>query len=518
MNLPGNVLKIFKKGTLLDTVVLVVLSLIIIIVVTFGGVVSRMLFDVAVKQTESRAVQAVYGISHFIFQDNADLEYKPETFRQEINAERVVILVNGKVRYFPEKAPREAQVSLALDKAAKSKSFYILHDRINNMPAITAVGPINKGEGAAAVSYPLFWVETVISKYFSNMVFFIFIFITFALISAVIIAKKIKKSIFWLEPYEIAVMFQELSAIVESIREAVVSTDIKGRVKLMNGKSTEIFGDIKGMKFQEIVPELKLTGSNGELKDMEVVYNGTELLMNIMPLFMSKEIIGFVATIRKKDEIEQIAKELTQVQEYAQMLRAQTHEFNNRMHAIVGMVQMGEYGGLLEYIMELSEEQKYLAHNLKTIVSDHALMSLLLGKYMTASEKKIKFRIDEESSMLDVPKSISRTHLLTIVGNIIDNAFDASLENKTQHVVTLSMSDYGKDLIFEVEDSGSGIPVHLREKVFERGYSSKSQKGRGLGMYLMKNAVTYLKGSVTIEDGDMGGALITVIIPKNHGG
>ena len=341
MILSRRIITKLKRATLLDSVVLVVLSLIVFIVMAFGGIVSRMLFNVAVQQTEYRAIQAVKSVSYIPLSGETEgIISKLENYRHDIKADRIVIFdTSGRKFITPADANFGRVTKYGLEKAMNGEQFFIVKDSINDLPAITAVGSLisesGKTIGSAAISYPLGWVETVIRKYYGNLVFHIFIFITLALIAAIFIAKRIKKSIFWMEPYEIAVLFQELSAIIESIKEAVIATDESGRIKMVNQQAVELLGnDIKDKKLQNMIPAIdikKVTEETDEMFDMEVVYKGKELLVNLSPIKTGDSNVGAVATFRKKDEIEQIAKELTQVQEYAHMLRAQTHEFTNKM-------------------------------------------------------------------------------------------------------------------------------------------------------------------------------------------
>jgi len=212
MILSHKIITKLKKATLLDTVVLVVLSLIVFLIMAFGGIVSRMLFNVAVQQTEYRAIQAVKSMSYIPFYgDKSDVLSKLEHYRLDMKAGRVIALGNNEREYIVPAGIDYSKVTMyGLENAMSGSNFFIVKDKVNGLPAITAVGPLVSGSGvtvgAVAVSYPIGWVETVISKYYSNLVFHIFIFITFALIAAIIIAKKIKKSIFWMEPYEIARM------------------------------------------------------------------------------------------------------------------------------------------------------------------------------------------------------------------------------------------------------------------------------------------------------------------------
>ena len=115
--------------------------------------------------------------------------------------------------------------------------------------------------------------------------------------------------------------------------------------------------------------------------------------------------------------------------------------------------------------------------------------------------------------MTDVPQELSREKLVTILGNLLDNAFDAAQYGDKEAMVKLSMTDVGNNLVFEIEDSGEGVPVEQSEQIFERDYSTK-QPDRGQGLYLVKKALADLKGEITLGESELGGALFSVFIPK----
>ena len=141
------------------------------------------------------------------------------------------------------------------------------------------------------------------------------------------------------------------------------------------------------------------------------------------------------------------------------------------------------------------------------------LAAFIIGKYNHAQELRVRFEIDQESRLRDVPQDLSREKLLTILGNILDNAFDAALQGPREANVRLSMTDVGNNLVFEIEDSGQGVPPEQSEVIFKRGYTSK-QHDRGQGLYLVKKALDDLGGDITIGESELGGALFSIFIPK----
>jgi len=227
------------------------------------------------------------------------------------------------------------------------------------------------------------------------------------------------------------------------------------------------------------------------------------------------QINGAVASFRSKDEIDILAKQLSQVKEYSELLRAQTHEYSNKLHTIAGLIQIGHDKEALDLISKESAGYQGLIAFLAKAVPYPVLAAFIIGKYNHAQELHIDFQIDPDSLLVDVPTDLSREKVLTILGNLVDNAFDAALKNDRPPLVKLSLSDSGNDLVFEVEDSGAGVAAEITEKIFTKGFSTKHMD-RGQGLYLVKNALDNLNGEITFSDSSLGGALFSVFIPKHR--
>ena len=148
-------------------------------------------------------------------------------------------------------------------------------------------------------------------------------------------------------------------------------------------------------------------------------------------------------------------------------------------------------------------------------VPEPLLSAIILGKYNRAQELRINFQLDPESRMIDIPENINREKIVTILGNLLENAIEAARENTTrEHLVKLTMTDFGNDLIFEVEDSGSGIEEESIDLSLEHGFTTKSGAGRGIGLSLVQENLKYLGGHLTIVRSSIGGMRFTVYIPK----
>ncbi|MGE6203951.1 ATP-binding protein [Guptibacillus hwajinpoensis] len=339
------------------------------------------------------------------------------------------------------------------------------------------------------------------------------------------IAKNVKRSIFGLEPSEIGAMFLERNTILQTIREGIIAVNENGGITLANQEAHRMLNrsedeSLEGVDIVSVLPNTRMPEvlRSGKAEyDQEITIGHNHVIVNRIPIIQNGEITGAVSSFRRKTEIEALSRELSQVQSYANVLRSQTHEYANKLYTILGLIQLGAYDEAIELIHKEAIGYQEVVQLLVKAVPNPILSALLLGKYNRAHELHIQFLIDEESSMSDFPEWLEQEKLVTIVGNLIDNAMDAALENQGgEKVVHLFMTDLGKDLIFEIEDSGSGVKEEEMERIFERGISSKKGEDRGIGLSLVKNALNYLGGYLTISTGRYGGAAFTVVIPKGE--
>lgn len=524
----------FKPKKLLDSVALMVMALVIIQMVAIGVIFSWMIYDIVEQQTEKRALQAAKHISLTLPTDLKQMvqisdEYgilQPlaESIRLETEATRVIVTDRMGIQV---SSTDRAQIGTLLVPPEESRALrygrsYLSKTLSSDGAIINGNAPIFNGTldiiGMVSVGYLVENVRQVTQVYLQKELFYIWVFITLGLAVAILIARGVKKATLGLEPVEIANLFQERETLIASIREGIVATDSVGLVTLLNKTAEEQFGEVQLLQpINSLFPDIDFTSvfSVGQpIHNCEVIIQGVDIVFNMVPILRDDGIHGAVLTFRQKNEIDLINHKLSQVQAYSDMLRAQTHEYANRLHAIVGMVQMEAYDEVLDFINEETTGQRQLIRLLTESIPDPIISSFLIGKYMHALELKVQFRIDSESHMLDMPDSLNRHQLLTVLGNVINNAIDAALAGDRPPCVNLFMSDYGNDLIFEIEDSGDGVPDNMTETIFKKGVSCKNGDNRGYGLYLVATTLQAMKGGVSVLASELGGALFVIEIPK----
>lgn len=517
--------------------ILLVCLLALTLTLVAGGMYTLMIGEVLKNQIGQRALQVSKTLAQIplvreqIIKPHPDgtLQKLAEKVRRETGAEFIVIGNRDSIRFSHPKPDRIGKRMVGGDNAPaleRGKSY--ISQAVGTLgPSIRGKAPIFSDDGTVigivSVGYLVDDVQHIVHTHQARVGFLVAILLLLGIIGAVSISNRFKRAIFGLEPEQIARLFIERASIIESIREGIVAIDRDARVTVINRVAIESLGkenenELLGLPIGQVLPGAKLSRilSGGEQRfDREFEVSGTMMILNTVPMLEQGSIVGAVASFRRKDELDIVAKQLSQVKEYSEMLRAQTHEYSNKLHTIAGLIQTGYEKEALDLIGKETAGYQGLIAFLAKAVPFPVLAAFIIGKYNHAQELRIALHIDPESQLTDVPRDLGREKLVTILGNLIDNAFDAVLHSENKPQVKLSMTDSGNDLVFEVGDSGPGIPPQLAEKIFDRGFTTK-QEDRGHGLHLVMNALNDLHGQITLGDSELGGALFTVFIPKQR--
>jgi sensor histidine kinase regulating citrate/malate metabolism len=448
--------------------------------------------------------------------------------RGSTGAEFIVVADRQGIRYSHPDPQRIGKPFIGGDfeRAVREGETYVSRATGTLGPSLRGFVPVrdDSGEvlGFVAVGYLLRDIEAEVRGQQREIIGYVAVVLFFGVFGAIVIAKGLKSAIFGLEPHAIAALFQERNAIIGAIREGVVAVDGAGRLTLVNQAARSYLGrnpleDLRGRPLAEICPcpEMEQALAGGErILDQEMPLAGRIMLVNVIPLGGEGAAAGAVASFRPKDELDRLARELSQMQQYSELLRAQTHEYSNKLHTIAGLIHLGAHQEALELIMTEASGYQDLIRTLVKAVPDTLVAGIILGKFNRARELKIDFRLDSESTFADLPPHLEREHLVTVLGNLLDNAFEAVREADGEGRVRLYLTDLGSDLIIEVEDSGRGVSPEVVDRLFEKGVTT--HRHAGMGLYLLRRALDALGGEITFTKGELGGALFTVIIPKSR--
>ncbi|MED4351275.1 DcuS/MalK family sensor histidine kinase [Schinkia azotoformans] len=391
----------------------------------------------------------------------------------------------------------------------------------NSLKAFTPIYDENKVQiGAVSVGISLERIDDAVNQGRKNILIATNFGLLVGIVCAYFVARFIKQILFGLEPLAIAKILEERNTMLQSVREGVIAVDQDSKITLVNKSAKRMFkkaglSEIPiGLSIQEYMPSFNvenvLKTGKSEL-DEEYSINGVSILLNKVPLIVNKEVVGAIATFRDKTEINQLAEQLTGVKAYAEALRAQSHEFMNKLHVILGMVRMGMYEQLTTFINTLVDHRNHEVGNVTKNIKDPALAGFIMGKLSYAREKKVDLSIEIET-VLPEPKSLSATHeIITILGNLIDNAIEAMEDSPTKEIEVL-LNYFHNSLKIIVSDTGPGIFKDVTRHVFEKGFSTKGQN-RGYGLYLIRQSVDRLGGEINVHSRLNNGTEFVVVVP-----
>ncbi|MFJ5770273.1 ATP-binding protein [Psychrobacillus sp. NPDC093180] len=335
----------------------------------------------------------------------------------------------------------------------------------------------------------------------------------------IFLTKSIRKDTLGLEPHEIAALYRERSAILLSVKEGIIAIDENGFLTLINHSAKSMLNlnekDFIGQHIQHVLQDINIedalqTGKTAH--NVEVLINDKMFIFNIIPIIESGNVTGVVSSFRDKTELKKLMNTITEVRDYSDGLRAQTHEYTNKLYLLSGLLQLERYQDAFELIQKESITHQQQNDILFNQIHDANVQAILLGKLGKASEKKIRLEIDAESYVDPLPSHIEVTDIITIIGNLLDNAFDAVAE-QNEKKVTFSIMGLGNDIIIEVMDSGKGISDDLLASLFTLGYSSKGEN-RGYGLFNVNRIVESLGGTIEVSNEPNGGSIFTVYLPK----
>lgn len=325
------------------------------------------------------------------------------------------------------------------------------------------------------------------------------------IIGAFLLANNIKNTLLGLEPDEITKLYNEKMGMLDAIHEGLVAVDDEAKITLINDSALNILHfenkigkeDIIGQNIEVLIPNSRLinvleTGKSEFGEEQRI--NDTVIMTNRVPIINRGKIVGAIASFRDKTEVTRMAEELTGVKRMAWSLRAQNHEFMNKLHTIAGLIQLEEYEECLQFISDVAKVRSNISNILTENIKDASLSALLLAKYNKAEELRIKLKIDENSKISKLPQYMTSEEIVSVVGNLIENSIDA-VKNDGSGFIDIKIVEDKQFLNIKVKNNGGEIPLEFREKIYNQGFSTKEGQ-RGHGMYIIKKIIDEFNGTI----------------------
>ncbi|WP_425276816.1 ATP-binding protein [Streptomyces aquilus] len=474
----------------------------------------------AIAQTTAEQPQIAKDLQTTPYSADGPVQKEAERIRKATKAEYVVIMnkegvrwshtdpeeIGGKVSTDPARALAGEEV-MEIDEGTLGRSArgkVPLRDSDGNI-----IGAVSVGIAYDSVRARLIHAIPGLLAYAGGA-------LAVGALAAWLISRRVQRQTRDLAFSDISALLAEREAMLHGIREGVVALDRTGRVRLLNDEAQRLLGigdeavgrspdEALGAGRTADVLAGRVTGT-----DLLTVRGQRVLIANRMPTDDG----GAVATLRDRTELEQLGRELDSTRGLIDALRAQDHEHANRMHTLLGLLELEMYDDAVEFVGEVVGDHRATAEQVTEKIKDPLLAALLVGKATVAAERGVALWISDRTRLPD--RLIDPRGIVTVVGNLVDNALDA-VGGKPHARVEVELRAEGRTAVLRVRDTGPGIPAEQRELVFTEGWSTKEPPAhgkRGIGLSLVRRLAERQGGSAAVTEADGGGAEFVVVLPE----
>ncbi|APB30407.1 MULTISPECIES: ATP-binding protein [Vagococcus] len=383
--------------------------------------------------------------------------------------------------------------------------------------------------GVICAGITLDTLQSDISNIQIKVALILLIGLVIGIIGALISSKAIKHILLDLEPGDISRLIQEKQLINDEINEGIIAINKEKDITLINQAAVNLLTSLDS-SFQlaennKIDTQLytvffkKCFTSKEKQTDQELLLNTTTFIATTSPVMIRNVFSGAVVTFRDQSEMSQLIHTLSGTQQYIDALRAQTHEFMNKTHVIMGLIEQEKYDLVQEYIQQISHDYEKEVGYVTDIIKSPAIAGFILGKINEAKEQTVSLTLNPTSFLPDLEMDNYVHQIIQILGNLLDNAIDATKNQHTKQItLSLSYEVEGHILIIEVIDSGYGIQSNDIDKLFQKGFSTKGA-GRGYGLHAIYRIVNEHGGLIDItNNNDNTGATVYIELPLSRKG
>lgn len=387
--------------------------------------------------------------------------------------------------------------------------------------------------GIVSVGYLTSYIDDITVKQLAQAALSGLLLLAMLFIFSWLFSKNLKKQMFWLEPKEIALLVRQQKALLEAIYEGVIAVDDRQQIISINHAARELLelsqpeDALIGQNIRDVIhtdDEFFASDSATPNRHDEVArFNQRLVIVNRVRIELEPTTqTGWVFSFRDKNDINTLSSQLSQVKRYADNLRIMRHEQLNWTATLAGLLHMKRYDEAIGYIQAQSEGAQAVLDFVSARFASPTLCGLLLGKFASAREKGVTLNFDPACQLRRLPAALTEPELMSIIGNLIDNAVDATLAAPTPHQpVEFYLSDSHDELLIEVADQGAGIRPEIRPQIFEQGVTTKPLSAaddtggeHGIGLYVVARYVRQAHGMIEISDNIPRGTVFSLFIPN----
>jgi len=450
----------------------------------------------------------------------ATLQPYAERVRVDADVDFVVVMGLDRTRY---SHPNEANIGkpFAGDLGDAPEGGVFTQEFEGSLgPSMRAVVPVRDGEEVVALVSVGITIASIDRQLRDDVALVLLVALAVlvaGLLGAWLVSRRLRRQTHGMGEREITRMYEYYSAVLRAVREGLLLVDADGRVQLVNDEARRLLaldGDVVGRRLDELglAPGL-VAAALGETAEADDLYVAGDriLVVSSSPASWDGRDVGAVVTLRDHTELRSVTGELDAVRGLTESLRSQTHEAANRLHTVVSLIEMGRADDAVEFATTELEVAQRLTDRVVGAVGDPVVAALLLGKSAEAAERGVELTVTGE---LPAAAGVPARDLVTVLGNLVDNALDAVTGASWRRVDVVLDGDADK-LSVTVRDSGPGLDDEAAAHALERGWSTKAGgAGRGVGLALVAQVARRHHGEVTVGRSSLGGAEFVVMLRR----
>lgn len=501
------------------------LALLLILILGAGGVAvldatrdaDELTRQKVISVTESVALMTSTAEAIGTPDPTAILQPQTEAIRQATGMDFIVVMAPDRTRFTHTDVSRiGGEFTGNIDRALAGETFTETYPGTLG-PSIRAVAPVLGPSGDVVGLVSAGVTRTKVSQsVFATLPAIglaVGVALVLALAGAYILERRLRRRTLGLSFGDLSTLYEQREAVLHAIGEGLLVFSVDGRAEVVNDEARRLLSLPEGPITRAELPGSLGDSSGGTLTDETHVTADRVLLVNQQPVMWGNRLVGTVMTLRDRTDLQRVSGELSSVTQFAESLRSRAHEADNRLHTVITMVELGRADRAVEFATAELAVSQHLIDRLMATVAEPALAALLLGKISQARDSGVELTVTEES-LLDDPSNLAlkQGELITLVGNLVDNAIEAS-RTETPAWVEVTVRGTAEALTVTVADSGPGMTPDAFEQARMRGYSTKSGE-RGLGLALVWQVIAAHGGTITSEN--TYGSVITATIPTGR--
>ena len=527
--------------------------LVVVILLGAVAVLAAVQSDAAFRETQGRRmlsvaedVAATPGVRAGLVQRNVDLLATFARSAENLSgADRLLIVdADAVVRSTPDPAELGSPFDVGESTAFQGRGWVGDPDGDSVVAEVPVIGDDGAVVGIVSAGITAPSLLQALAPARGEVAAVLGIALVFGVVGSLLLARRVRRQTRGLEPEEIVELVQRREAMLLGVKEGVVGLDPAQRITLLNPAARELLG-LPGARVGEQVDELGLDGRLRDVltgraagEDQLVLHGSRVLVLNRMPVQVDGASVGAVVTLRDRTELATLQDRLDASRTVTDTLRAQAHEFTNRLHTIAGLTELGEHDEVRRFVAGVVAEADAWRRDVVSRIGDPAAAALLVAKASLATERGVELRLAPDALLDGADPALAperdpalSADLVTVLGNLVDNALDAVGASPPPRWIEIGVAlDRDSTVELQVRDSGPGVASELAEEVFRHGFTTKAAQadepggiarigGRGLGLALAREVCLRRGGSIAVREPDEGGtgALFTARLPLARG-